>query len=122
MWGSLEPGSPQPFTHIVHPVITNHTEATVSGCMHAYQTSFMQNVSSSYFDAASLTGALLAASFLGACDEQLQLASSGNQFSKIGHIKTFSALACFMLMTVLSIKTVLSVSVAAFSADQALLT
>ena len=36
-----------------------------------------------YFDAASLTGALLAASFLGACDEQLQLASSGNQFSKI---------------------------------------
>ena len=43
-----------------------HTEATVSGCMHTYQTSFMQNVSSSYFDAASLTGALLAASFLGA--------------------------------------------------------
>ena len=43
--------------------LTNHTEATVSGCM---QTSFMQNVSSSYFDAASLTGALLAASFLGA--------------------------------------------------------
>ena len=39
----------------------NCTEATVSGCMHAYQTSFMQNVSSSYFDAASLTGALLAA-------------------------------------------------------------
>ena len=56
----------QASTHIVHPVITNHTEATVSGCMHAYQTSFMQNVSSSYFDAASLTGALLAASFLGA--------------------------------------------------------
>ena len=69
--------------------------------MHAYQTSFMQNVSSSYFDAASLTGALLAASFLGAWtsrhglagiegvvelhDEQLQLASSGNQFSNIGH-------------------------------------
>ena len=51
----------QASTHIVHPVITNHTEATVSGCMHAYQTSFMQNVSSSYFDAASLTGALLAA-------------------------------------------------------------
>ena len=68
----------------------------------------MENVSSSYFDAASLTGALLAASFLhclGAwtsrrglagmdhrgCglelhDEQLQLASSGNWFSKIGHI------------------------------------
>ena len=64
----------------------------------------MQNVSSSYFDAASLAGALLAASFLGAwtsrrglagiegvvssfmMHEQLQLASSGNQFSKIGHI------------------------------------
>ena len=44
---------------------------------------------------------------------KLQLASSGNQFSKIGH-KTFSALACFMLMTVSNIKTVLSVSVAAF--------
>ena len=44
-----------------------------------------------------------------------------NQFSKIGH-KTFSALACFMLMTVSNIKTVLSVSVAAFSAGQALLT
>ena len=98
----------------------------------------MQNVSSSYFDAASLTGALLAASFLGAWTSRcglagieggvvssfmmkLQLASSGNQFSKIGH-KTFSALACFMLMTVSNIKTVLSVSVAAFSAGQALLT
>ena len=72
----------------------------------------MHNVSSSYFDAASLTVALLAASFLHllAClgawtsrrslawrawsglpsiklhDEQLQLASSGNKFSKIGHI------------------------------------
>ena len=54
---------------------------------------------------------------------KLQLASSGNQFSKIGH-KTFSALACFMLMIVSNIKTVLSVSVrvAAFSACQALLT
>ena len=43
-------------THIVHPVITKRTEAelaTVCGCMHAYQTSFMHNVSSSYFDAAS---------------------------------------------------------------------
>ena len=87
----------------------------------------MHNVSSSYFDAASLTVALLAASSLhrlggwghGLADvvwhggwsrawlagvvwhggwsrawlaglelhhEQLQLASSGNQFSKIGHI------------------------------------
>ena len=35
--------------------------ATVSGCMHA---SFMHNVSSSYFGAASLRVALLAASFL----------------------------------------------------------
>ena len=73
----------------------------------------MHNITSSYFDAASLlTVALLAASFLRllAClgawtsrrglawrawsglpwymvhGEQLQLASSGNQFSKIGHI------------------------------------
>ena len=46
-------------------------------------------------------------------DEQLQLASSGNQFSK-----TYSALACFTLMPVSNIKTVLSVMVtwtAAFS-------
>ena len=63
----------------------------------------MHNVSSFYFGAASLTVALLAASFLyllaclgawtgmegvvwpafGLHDEQLQLASSGNQFSKI---------------------------------------
>ena len=51
-------------THIVHPVITKRT-ATVSGCMHAYQTRLMHNVSRSYFDAASLlTVALLAASFL----------------------------------------------------------
>ena len=52
-----------------HIVITKRTEAelaTVSGCMHAYtyQTSFMHNVSSSYFGAASLTVALLAASSL----------------------------------------------------------
>ena len=39
-------------------------------------------------------------------DEQLQLARSGNQFSKIVH-----ALACFTLMPVSNIKTVLSVSV-----------
>ena len=46
-------------------------------------------------------------------DEQLQLASSGNQFSKIW--QTYSALACFMLMPVSNIKTVLSVSVPADS-------
>ena len=49
-------------TCIVHPVITKCTEAelaTVSGCMHAYQTSFMHNVSSSYFDAASLPDSFL---------------------------------------------------------------
>ena len=34
----------------------------------------MQNVSSSYFDAASLTGALLAASFLGAWTSRRGLA------------------------------------------------
>ena len=54
-------------------VIANHTEATVSGCMHAYL-SFMQSVSSSYFDAASLAGALLAASFLGAWTSRRGLA------------------------------------------------
>ena len=92
----------------------------------------MHNVSSSYFDAASLlTVALLAASFLhllaclGAWTSRrglawrawsslpsslmhVQLVSSGNQFSKIGHIQTYSALACFMLMPVSNIKTVLS--------------
>ena len=86
---------------------------TVCGCMHAYQNSFTYNVSSSYFDAASLTVALLAAFFRPAWghglagdawsgmegvvwpfelhDEQLQLASSGNQFSKIGPIALLPA-------------------------------
>ena len=70
-------------------------------------------------------------------DKQLQLASSGNQFSKIWPVKkaralkvyiceagksaiglkryrfkTYSALACFTLMPASNIKTVLSVSVA----------
>ena len=94
----------------------------------------MHNVSSSYFDAASLTVALLAASFglLGGHglvgvvwhgwpafklhDEQLQLASSGNQFSKNRPHLTYSALACFTLMPVSNIKTVLSVSVAGIAA------
>ena len=93
---------------------------TVSGCMHAYQTSFMYNVSSSYFGVASLTvaltvGCIFPPSFglLGGMawsgmegvvwpalvpwymvhDEQLQVASSGNQFSKIWpHLNLYIAL------------------------------